>query len=96
MPQVNLKIYSSDRLEVLAEQLAGVASAPLHSPLAPEIIVVQSRGMKRGISIALDELTADPFFDLCFRGLDPINVNFQATALQVFQPMFTHVSEIKL
>jgi len=57
MSQVNLKIYTSNRLEVLAEQLAGVTGTPLSSPLTPEIIVVQSRGMERWISMALAELT---------------------------------------
>ncbi len=40
--------------------------------------------------------SADPFFDLCFRRLDPIDENFQEIALQVFEPMFTYSREIKL
>ena len=55
MSQVNLKIYTSNRMEILAEKLAGVIRTPPPSHLAPEIIVVQSRGMERWISMALAE-----------------------------------------
>jgi len=40
-------------MEILAEQLAQIIRIPLPSPLTPEIIVVQSRGMERWISMAL-------------------------------------------
>ncbi|MEJ2167058.1 MAG: exodeoxyribonuclease V subunit gamma, partial [Desulfobacterales bacterium] len=56
MSQVNLKIYTSNRLEILAEQLARLVRTPLPSPLTPEIIVVQSRGMERWISMTLAAL----------------------------------------
>ena len=48
-----LHIHTSNRLEILAEQLAQMARTPLPSPLMPEIIVVQSRGMERWISMQL-------------------------------------------
>ena len=48
-----LKVYTSNRLEILAKQLAGVVQTPLPTPLTPEIIVVQSRGMERWISMEL-------------------------------------------
>jgi exodeoxyribonuclease V gamma subunit len=51
-----LTIYTSNRMEILAEQLARIIHHPLASPLTPEIIVVQSRGMERWISMALAEL----------------------------------------
>jgi len=51
MPGLN--IYTSNRMEILAEQLAQIIRNPLPSPLTPEIIVVQSRGMERWISMTL-------------------------------------------
>lgn len=49
----NLTIYFSNQLEILAEQLAQIVRMPLSSPLSPEIIVIQSRGMERWISMEL-------------------------------------------
>ncbi len=40
-------------MEILAKQLAGIVRTPLPTPLTPEIIVVQSRGMERWISMEL-------------------------------------------
>ena len=60
-----LHVYTSNRMEILAEQLAQIVRSPLPSPLAPEIIVVQSRGMERWISMALAEfngISANCFF----------------------------------
>lgn len=51
--QTGLKIYTSNRLEILAEQLAQVVRKPLSSPFAQETIVVQSLGMERWISMEL-------------------------------------------
>jgi exodeoxyribonuclease V gamma subunit len=48
-----LHIFTSNRMEVLVEQLADRVCDPLASPLAPEIIVVQSRGMERWITMEL-------------------------------------------
>ena len=48
-----LFIYTSNRMEILAEQLAQIVRTPLPSPLTPETIVVQSRGMERWISMEL-------------------------------------------
>jgi len=56
MSQTNLKLFTSNRLEILAKQLAGVVQTPLPTPFTPEIIVVQSRGMERWISMALADL----------------------------------------
>ena len=47
------KIYLSNRLEKLSEQLAKIVSEPLSSALSPEIIVVHSKGMERWISLEL-------------------------------------------
>ena len=48
-----LFLYTSNRLEKLAEKLAEVLSSPLSSPLQSEIIVVQSKGMERWVSMEL-------------------------------------------
>jgi exodeoxyribonuclease V gamma subunit len=49
----NLRLFTSNRLEILADKLAGILSAPLSSPMEPEIIVVQSKGMERWIAMEL-------------------------------------------
>ena len=48
-----LRLIESNRLEVLSQALAASLSEPLSSPLTPEIIVVQSRGMQRWLSMEL-------------------------------------------
>jgi len=49
----NLKLIESNRLEVLSQALAETLATPLSSPLTPELIVVQSRGMQRWLSMEL-------------------------------------------
>jgi len=49
----SLKIYTSNRLEILSKQLAQVVREPLSSPFAQETIVVQSLGMERWVSMEL-------------------------------------------
>jgi exodeoxyribonuclease V gamma subunit len=48
-----LFLHSSNRLEVLASELAKVLHTPLSSPLATEVIAVQSKGMERWLSLQL-------------------------------------------
>ncbi len=48
-----LILHTSNRLEILAEKLAEVVSTPLASPLQPEMILVQSKGMERWVSMEL-------------------------------------------
>jgi exodeoxyribonuclease V gamma subunit len=50
-----LHLYQSNRLEILFELLAAVVEQPLDAPLAPETVVVQSKGMGRWISLRLAE-----------------------------------------
>ena len=45
-----LHLYLSNRLELLADQLAQVLVSPLRGALTPEIIVVQTRGMERWLT----------------------------------------------
>jgi len=48
-----LFIFTSNRLEILAQQLARIVKTPLSSPLSPETIVVHSRGMERWVSMEI-------------------------------------------
>lgn len=47
------KLYTSNLLESLLDALASVVKEPLSSPLACEVIVVQSKGMERWLSMEL-------------------------------------------
>jgi exodeoxyribonuclease V gamma subunit len=48
-----LKLFISNRLEVLADKLADELRTPLSSPLTKDIIVIQSKGMERWVSMHL-------------------------------------------
>lgn len=48
-----LRAYTGNRLETLADLLADVVSTPPASPLEPEIVVVQSKGMEHWVSLQL-------------------------------------------
>ena len=50
-----LTLFNSNRLETLAELLAGTLEQPLSSPFKKEVILVQSRGMQRWITLRLSE-----------------------------------------
>ena len=47
------RLFTSNRLEILAEGLSEVLGTPLASPLDEEIIVIQSKGMERWVSTEL-------------------------------------------
>lgn len=49
----NFILFTSNQLEILAQKLALVLRNPLKSPLDKEIIVVQSRGMERWVSMEI-------------------------------------------
>jgi exodeoxyribonuclease V gamma subunit len=51
MPGLNL--FTSNRMEILAAHLSDVLKVPPSQPLAAEIILVQSRGMERWLSMEL-------------------------------------------
>ena len=51
MPGLN--IFSSNKLEILAEQLAQLVRTPVSLPFDAEMIVVQSTGMQRWVSLEL-------------------------------------------
>ena len=44
---VLIHVFTSNRLEILADALARVLEKPLATPLAKELILVQSKGMER-------------------------------------------------
>ena len=48
-----ITIHSSNRMEILLDHLAGILTEPVGAVLSPEVIVVQSRGMSRWISMEL-------------------------------------------
>jgi exodeoxyribonuclease V gamma subunit len=50
---MTLRLFTSNRLEILAGALAEVLRTPLASVLDEEIIVAQSQGMKRWLSMQL-------------------------------------------
>ena len=50
---MSLHIYTSNHMENLVSALAGVVARPLSSPLTPEVIVVQSKGMQRWLAMEL-------------------------------------------
>lgn len=50
-----LKLYTSNRLESLLDALASVVAQPLPSVFEKEVVVVQSKGMERWLSIGLAE-----------------------------------------
>ena len=50
---LNLRLYTSNRLENLAAALAEGVRRPLGSPLEPETILVQSQGMARWLKLQL-------------------------------------------
>jgi len=55
MQMKRFRLFTGNRLEILAEILAEVLKTPLSSPLAKEMIVVQSKGMERWLSMRLAE-----------------------------------------
>ncbi|HEN21015.1 MAG TPA: exodeoxyribonuclease V subunit gamma, partial [Desulfobacteraceae bacterium] len=48
-----LGLFTSNRLEILAEKLAELISTPLGSPFETEIVLVQSKGMERWLSMEI-------------------------------------------
>jgi len=50
-----LQITTSNMMEILAARLADVMAVPLASPLSEEIVIINSRGMERWLSMQLAE-----------------------------------------
>jgi exodeoxyribonuclease V gamma subunit len=51
-----LILHTSNQLDLLAERLSRIVSAPLDSPFAPEIVVVQSLASRRWLSLKIASL----------------------------------------
>ena len=51
----NITLHQSNKTEILLDCLIEILNTPLSNPLAPETIVVQSKGMERWISLKLAE-----------------------------------------
>ena len=49
----SIRLFTSNRMEKLAEALAVVLAAPLGDPLAPETVIVPNRGVARWLSLYL-------------------------------------------
>ncbi len=65
MPKPGFNVFTSNRLENLVEQLALELRAPLSSPLDKDLIIVQSQGMARWVSMELariNRICANCFF----------------------------------
>jgi exodeoxyribonuclease V gamma subunit len=54
-PRSGLTLHTSNRLERLADRLAELIANPLRSPFPPEIVVVQSNGMRRWLEQQIAE-----------------------------------------
>ena len=57
---MTMQVHAGNRLEILVDELVGILRRPSGSPLVPEIVVVQSRGMQRcaGLGSVIDILIA--------------------------------------
>jgi exodeoxyribonuclease V gamma subunit len=87
---VGLIIHRSNRLELLADQLADVVRAPLSDPFARECIVVQGPGMERWLSAFLSTrlgVWANPEFPFP-RGLLELFLDHQLGPLPEDAPRF--------
>lgn len=89
MPGFNL--YASNQLEQLADQLAEVLDAPLSSPLDREVIVVQSRGMARWVSLQIAQLS-----NICMNCEFPFPRAFIGRTLRAFFPTMTPEEEFSV
>jgi exodeoxyribonuclease V gamma subunit len=78
---IGLHVFISNRMEILVEELAALVRTPLASPLAPEIVVVQSRGMERWVSMELARINGicanirfpfpNAFLEMAFEAVAP-------------------------
>jgi len=80
-----LKIYTGNRLEILAGKLAGIIGRPVPRlsafPLSRDIIIVQSKGMERWISMELAKLNG-----ICANCVFPFPNSFLDEVLKRFFP----------
>ena len=82
-----LTLYLSNRLENLADRLAQSVTEPIGSPLQPEIIIVQSRGMQRWISMELARRNG-----ICANAAFPFPNTFLDSVFRLFFPDLPEIS----
>jgi exodeoxyribonuclease V gamma subunit len=79
------KVYTSNTMEILVEQLADVLIFPLADPLASEVVMVQSKGMERWLSMELARRHG-----ICTNVRFPYPIHFVQNLLR---EMFAHIPE---
>jgi exodeoxyribonuclease V gamma subunit len=87
----SLKFYTSNRLEQLAKQLTAAMGAPLGDPLAREVIVVQSRGMARWLSLQIAQI-----FNICMNCEFPFPRALIGRTLRAFFPKMAAEEEFSV
>ena len=83
-----LFLHTSNHLETLAAELSKVVSEPPDSPFTPEIVMVQSLGMRRWISLQLADRLG-----ICMRCEFPFPAKFMETTLRGLVPEMAHGDE---
>ena len=76
-----LRLYQSNRLEILTQRLVELLSAPVDSALAPETLVVQHPGMARWLALEIAD-QAGICANMCF----PLPAAFIWEMLSIFLP----------
>ncbi|HLC15688.1 MAG TPA: exodeoxyribonuclease V subunit gamma [Thermodesulfovibrionia bacterium] len=80
-----LRLYISNRMESLIRKMAEVFEKPLSSPLAKEVVVVQSKGMERWVSMELaSKMRVCANYDFLFP---------EALVMNLFKSVISGVSE---
>jgi exodeoxyribonuclease V gamma subunit len=76
-----LILHTSNQLDLLAERLSEVVSAPLESPFTPETVVVQSLASRRWLSFKIAQLQG-----ICANYAFPFLADFVAQTVQQGSP----------
>ncbi len=88
---MSLQLYTSNRLDALAQQLAAATASPLHSPLTPEIVIVHSGGMARWLSLQIAQLSG-----ICMNCKFPFPKLFVERTLRQFFPKMAPESDFSV
>ena len=84
----SLRLFTGNRLELLAKALANILETPPASPFEGEIIVVQSKGMERWLSMQLAS-----HFGVCANCRFPF---FNAFVYEVFQSVLPDLPDFSI
>jgi len=82
-----MKLFTGNKLEILAERLAQILERPLSSPFVPETIVIQSKGMEKWLTLKLAEHR-----NICAHYLFPFPQHFIEAVFTAFLPSYQHDS----